>query len=114
MENTTEDSAQKSVAIFNTNDKAIALLSEKYKDLVISDTKTCESVKNARTEMVSVRTGIAKALKEAYKPHDAAKARLKQEAGRLTELAAPIECQLQQTVTAWDNKKAIEKADLLA
>lgn len=111
MENTTPQNGNTSVAVFDTNEKAIALLNEKYSRLVISDSKTFESVKSARTEMVSIRTGIQKSLKEAYKPYDTAKTELKNEAARLTGLAAPTETYLQSTVKAWEDKKLIEKQE---
>lgn len=99
------------IVSLGTNAKKITALGRKFKDLIISDTKTYESTKHARTTMVSVRTGIAKALITANKPHKNSIELNKGEAARLTALAKPIEDELQETVKFWESEKTKEKAE---
>jgi len=94
-----------------TNDKEIAAVAKKYKGLVIGDNKTFESCKAARTHTVSMRTSIDKAFKAGVKPFKDAIALNKEEAARLTALVVKIETPLQETVKAWEKKKAEEKAE---
>lgn len=82
---------------------------EKYKGLVISDSKTYDSTKKARTEMVTMRTSIAKALKIIQKPLKDQIDSNKDEAARLTGIVASYEDPLQRTVKAWEIAKAEEK-----
>lgn len=99
------------VALFGTTEKQIAEYAEKYKGLAISDTKTYESTKAARTEMVSLRTSIDKARKAADKPLREKLKEHKKEGDRLIDLVTAIEAPLQETVKAWEDKKAAEKAE---
>jgi hypothetical protein len=84
-------------------------LAENYKNLVISDAKTYDATRAARTEMVSVRTSIDKALKAGNAPLKAAMDANRDEAKRLIELAAPTEAYLQEQVKTWEAKKEAEK-----
>lgn len=83
--------------------------SENYKSLVISDRKTYDATRAARTEFVSIRTSLEKALKEGNKPlNDMIKAN-RDECKRLVDLAAPTEAYLQDTVRSWEDKLESER-----
>lgn len=106
-----ENNKSNELISLSTNDKKIAEIGKKYNGLVISDIKTFELCKAARTHMVSLRTGIAKALKVGVKPFKDIIELNKKEAARLTALVVEIEEPLQKTVKAWESKKAEEKAE---
>ena len=90
---------------------AIVEVTDKYKNLVISDTKTYEATKKARTEVVTMRGNISKTRKEITSQLDATKKQFMSEERRLLGLLAPIETELQATVKAWEDKKAAERAE---
>jgi hypothetical protein len=82
---------------------------EKYNRLIISDNRSYNATKAARTEFVSIRTSIDKALKEGNKPLNDMIKRNRDEAKRLIELAKPTEDYLQDQVKAWEDKKEQER-----
>ncbi len=97
------------VLILGTNERRIREIGEKTKGLVISDSKTFESAKKARTEMVTVRTSIDNARKGANKTHKDAIADNNLEAKTLTDIATEYEEPLQTIVKNWQDKKVEEK-----
>lgn len=108
-----EQPEQKSLATieFNFSDAALAEMKERYKDLVISDTKSYEATKAARAEVRDVRYGVQNALKagnaglrEKIKANDA-------EAERLINRIVEVESPLDEEVKRWEKKKADEKAE---
>lgn len=97
------------VLILGTNEQLIREIGEKTKGLVISDTKTFESVKQARTEIVTLRTSIDKCLKTANKVHRGHIAENNIKAEVLTVITAEYEEPLQAQVKNWQEKIADEK-----
>lgn len=97
------------VLVLGTNERLIREVGEKTKGLVISDSKTFESVKKARTEMVTVRTSIDKARKTANQTHRDAIADNDTQAKALTVIASEYEEPLQGQVKKWEDQKAEEK-----
>jgi ElaB/YqjD/DUF883 family membrane-anchored ribosome-binding protein len=87
---------------------------EKYNRLIISDNRSYNATKAARTEFVSIRTSIDKALKEGNKPLNDMIKRNRDEAKRLIELAKPTEDYLQEQVRAWEEKKEAERQAKIA
>jgi colicin import membrane protein len=82
---------------------------EKYSNLVISDNKSFDATRAARTEMVSIRTSIEKALKIGNEPLNNQIKANRDEAKRLIELAKPTEDYLQKTVKDYEAKKEAER-----
>ena len=82
---------------------------DKYFNLVISDNKTYDATRAARTEMVSIRTSIEKALKIGNDPLNNQIKANREEAKRLMELAKPTEDYLQKTVKDYEAKKEAER-----
>lgn len=97
------------VLVLGTSELRIRAIGEKTKGLVISDNKTFESVKQARTEMVTVRTSINKARISANQIHRDGISDNDLQAKSLTEIAAEYEEPLQTQVKNWQNKKEDEK-----
>ncbi len=97
------------VLILGTNERLIREIGEKTKNLVISDAKTFESVKQARTEIVTLRTSIDKARKSANQTHRDGIAENDLQAKSLTEIVVYYEEPLQNQVKKWQDKKAEEK-----
>ena len=83
--------------------------SKAYEGLVISDNKSYESTKKARTEFVKIRTSIQRAVKIGNEDLMAQVNANKNEAKRLIQLAAPTEQALQAEVKRWEDKKEAEK-----
>ncbi len=97
------------VLVLGTSERLIREIGEKTKNLVISDTKTFESVKKARTEMVTVRTSINKARIAANQTHRDGIADNDLQAKSLTDIATEYEEPLQTQVKNWQDKKDEEK-----
>ena len=106
-----EAEPKQELLVFGISDQAIAECKQKYSGLIISDNKSYEATKAARTHVKSLRTDIEKMRKELGKPLHAQLAKYKQEADRLTVLIRAIEDPLQKTVSDWENKKKAEKAE---
>lgn len=97
------------VLVLGTNERRIREVGEKTKGLVISDSKTFDSVKKARTEMVTVRTSINKARIAANQKHRDGIADNDLQAKSLTDIASEYEEPLQTQVKNWQDKKDEEK-----
>lgn len=97
------------VLVMGTSERLIREVGEKTKGLVVSDAKSFDSIKKARTEMVSVRTSIDKALKVINKSHRDAITDNNTQAKALTAIAAEYEQPLQDQVKKWENIKEEEK-----
>jgi len=97
------------ILILGTNERLIREIGEKTKGLVISDSKTFESVKQARTEIVTLRTSIDKARKTANKTHRDAINDNNNKAEVLTIIISEYEEPLQTQVKNWQDKKSDEK-----
>ncbi|MEE9223011.1 MAG: hypothetical protein V3V40_06100 [Nitrosomonadaceae bacterium] len=97
------------VLILGTNERRIREIGEKTKGLVISDNKTFESAKQARTEMVTVRTSINKARVAANQVHRDGISENDIQAKSLTDIAVEYEEPLQTLVKAWQEKLADQK-----
>lgn len=97
------------VLVLGTNERLIREIGEKTKGLVISDNKTFESVKKARTEIVTVRTSINKARIAANQTHRDGIADNDLQAKSLTDIATEYEEPLQTQVKNWQAKKDEEK-----
>lgn len=108
-----ESQEQKSLVTveFKFSDAALTEMKERFKDLVIGDSKSYEATKAARAEVRDVRYGIQNALKagnaslrDRIKANDA-------EAERLINLITQVEDPLDAEVKRWEKKKADEKAE---
>jgi hypothetical protein len=108
-----ERPAEKSLTTveFNFKDAALVAMKERFKDLVISDTKSYESTKAARAEVREVRYGIQNALKAGNAELRKKIAANDTEAERLINMIVEVETPLDAEVKRWEKKKADEKAE---
>lgn len=107
-----EDSTQQLVTVaFNFNDTQLAEMKERFKDLVIGDTKSYEATKKAREEVRQIRYNIQNAVKEGNKELRTKIKANDSEAERLIALIADVEDPLHKEVRRWEKKKADEKAE---
>ena len=93
------------------SDQKISELRAKYFSLIISDNKTADAARQARTEVRTYRTSVGKVLKEINQPYKDIIALNKKEADRIVALLREIEDSVQEKIDAWDKKKAEEKAE---
>lgn len=95
--------------LLGVTSKRISELKENTKDLVIFDEKSFAATKQARTEIVTLRTSVEKRRKEVIEPYRGYIANVNETAKNITSELIAIESPLQENVKNWERKKQEEK-----